>query len=60
MPEGSNGRTFYQRVVEATPEGESLAQCLQSGSCGGSCPSGPDMDHSPRQLFAMVMAGMED
>lgn len=60
MPKGPNGRTFYQRVVNVTPGGKSLAQCLQCGSCGGSCPSGPDMEHTPRQLFAMVMAGMED
>ncbi len=33
--------------------------CIQCGTCGGSCPSGPDMDHSPRQLFAMIRAGMK-
>jgi len=52
--------TLFQRVVEATPGGELLSQCLQCGSCGGSCPSGADMDHTPRALFAMISAGLED
>ena len=52
--------TFFDRVVEATPGGEVLSQCLQCGSCGGSCPSGADMDHSPRGLFALINAGFED
>jgi len=37
-----------------------LSQCLQCGTCGGSCPSGPDMDHTPRALFALIKAGFED
>lgn len=60
MPGNAYGRSFYDRVVAATPHGTSLAQCLQCGSCGGSCPSAQDMDASPRELFAMIMAGMED
>ncbi len=52
--------TFFDRVVEATPGGELLSQCLQCGSCGGSCPSGADMDYSPRGLFALINAGFED
>ena len=56
---GSNG-SFQQRVIEATPGGEVLITCLQCGSCGGSCHSGPDMDHTPRRLFAMIGAGMQD
>ena len=55
---GSNG-SFQQRVIDATPGGEVLVTCLQCGTCGGSCPSGPDMDHTPRRLFAMIGAGME-
>ncbi|MEP0764086.1 MAG: 4Fe-4S dicluster domain-containing protein [Chloroflexota bacterium] len=54
------GHTFFDRVVKATPGGELLAKCLQCGSCGGSCPSGADMDHTPRALFALINAGMED
>lgn len=51
--------TFFDEVVAATPGGSShLELCLQCGTCGGSCPSGPDMDHTPRALFAMIAAGM--
>ena len=35
-----------------------LEMCIQCGSCGGSCPSEADMDHTPRMLFAMLRAGM--
>src|SRR5574341_790577 len=52
--------TFFRRVMAATPGGEVLLTCLQCGTCGGSCPSGQDMDATPRKLFAMARANMED
>ena len=52
--------TFMQSVIEATPGDPHLERCIQCGTCGGSCPSGPDMDHTPRALFAMIDAGWED
>jgi heterodisulfide reductase subunit C len=52
--------TFFEEVVTATPSDPHLESCLQCGTCGGSCPSGPDMDHTPRALFAMIAAGMKD
>jgi heterodisulfide reductase subunit C len=53
--------TFFDEVVTATPGGKvNLELCLQCGTCGGSCPSGPDMDHTPRALFAMISAGMRE
>lgn len=51
------GNPFLQEVMAATPGGDKLINCLQCGTCGGSCPSGPDMDHTPRQLFALINAG---
>ena len=60
MPVNKNGSSFYRQVIEATPGGKALATCLQCGTCGGSCPSGDDMDHTPRHLFAMINAGMRD
>lgn len=60
MPGNGAGRSFYKRVVAATPGGEALATCLQCGTCGGSCPSAQDMDATPRRLFAMVRADLED
>ena len=52
--------TFLGQVMEATPGGERLVHCLQCGSCGGSCPSGADMEYTPRTLFALVTAGERD
>ena len=47
-------------MIEATPGGERIVHCLQCGSCGGSCPSGADMEYTPRTLFAMINAGDRD
>lgn len=49
---------FERRVIDATAGDSRLEMCIQCGTCGGSCPSGPDMDHTPRQLFAMIRGGM--
>ena len=51
---------FLREVAAATLDGERLQLCLQCGTCGGSCPSGPDMDHTPRHLFALVAAGKRE
>jgi len=51
--------TLYDQVA-AIPGGERLKSCLQCGTCGGSCPSGPDMDHTPRDIFAMILAGKRE
>ena len=49
--------SFLAQVIEATPGGERLLHCLQCGSCGGSCPSGADMEYTPRTIFALINAG---
>jgi heterodisulfide reductase subunit C len=54
---GEKKNTFLQEVIDATPNGERLVHCLQCGSCGGSCPSGADMEYTPRTLIAMINAG---
>ena len=35
-------------VMRATPGESRLEMCIQCGTCGGSCPSGMDMDHTPQ------------
>ena len=52
--------SFLQQVIASTPGDPKLEMCVQCGTCGGSCPSGPDMDHTPRALFAMIRAGLRD
>lgn len=57
MEPALQSNTFLAEVMEATPDGEKLLTCLQCGTCSGSCPSGPDMDYSPRKVFALIRAG---
>ena len=52
-----NRGKFLEEVIQAVPGGEELVHCLQCGSCGGSCPSGADMEYTPRTLFALINAG---
>jgi heterodisulfide reductase subunit C len=49
-----------EKVMDATPGDSRLEMCIQCGTCGGSCPSGADMDHTPRALFALIRAGLRD
>ncbi|NTU81979.1 MAG: 4Fe-4S dicluster domain-containing protein [Chloroflexales bacterium] len=51
---------FFREVIADTPGDPHLEACIQCGTCGGSCPSGPDMEHTPRTLFAMIAAGMRE
>ncbi len=55
-----HGLTFLDEVEALTPGESRLLMCIQCGTCGGSCPSGPDMDHTPRHIFAMIRADMRD
>lgn len=52
--------SFFEEVVRATPGQSNLERCIQCGSCGGSCPSGPDMEHTPRHLFELIQAGLKE
>lgn len=54
------GRRFLREVMDATPGVSRLNMCIQCGSCGGSCPSAAEMDHTPRRLFAMILADLRD
>lgn len=59
-PRENRSLSFLDRVRRKTPGDCRLEMCIQCGTCGGSCPSGLDMDHTPRQLFALIRAGMEE
>jgi quinone-modifying oxidoreductase, subunit QmoC len=52
--------SLLQEVKLRTPGDSRLEMCIQCGTCGGSCPSGSAMDHTPRAIFAMLRAGMRD
>lgn len=51
---------FLEEVSARTAGVSRLEMCIQCGTCGGSCPSADDMDHTPRMLFAMIRAGMKE
>jgi len=44
----------------SVPGGERLSDCIQCGTCSGSCPVSYYMDNPPRKLFAMIRAGLRD
>jgi len=46
--------------VYSIPGGEKIKDCLQCGTCSGSCPVAWAMEETPRQIFAMIRAGMRD
>jgi heterodisulfide reductase subunit C len=54
------GAQFVAEVRAQTAGISRLQMCIQCGSCGGSCPSGQSMDHTPRALFALIRAGKRD
>ncbi len=52
--------SFLDEVQPRTPGESRLLKCIQCGTCGGSCPSGADMQYTPRHIFAMIRADMRD
>ena len=51
---------LLREVSLRTPGESHVEMCIQCGTCGGSCPSGNAMDHTPRAIFAMLRAGMRE
>ncbi len=49
-------RSFYDKVLEATPSGERLRLCLECGNCSGICPFGYLMTYPPSRMIAMLRA----
>jgi quinone-modifying oxidoreductase, subunit QmoC len=46
--------------IYGIPGGEKIKDCIQCGTCSGSCPVSWAMEETPRQIFAMIRAGMRD
>ena len=62
-----NIATKLERIDEAIPASTDLApiqemirSCIQCGTCTGSCPNAFAMDHTPRQLWRLVLLGQKD
>jgi len=52
-------KNFVEEVT-ATPGGENIRACIQCGICTGSCPVANEMEYSPREIIALIRAGMRD
>jgi heterodisulfide reductase subunit C len=50
-------RQRFLKEAEAVPGGDRISQCLQCGTCTGSCPVSYAMDIPPRKLIALFRAG---
>ena len=50
-------RAAFLAEIDRIPGGERLNQCIQCGTCSGSCPVSYAMDYSPRQVIALFRAG---
>ena len=45
--------------IASIPGGDKLFNCIQCGTCSGMCPLSPYMDYTPRQIIAMIRAGLK-
>lgn len=52
-------REEISNLLYAT-HGEPLKTCIQCGTCAGTCPAVEYMDHTPRQLIAMINADLKE
>lgn len=60
MSAGLKSSHFVDEVIAETPDGRRIRDCIQCGTCGGSCPSGADMQYTPRNMIALINAGRRD
>jgi quinone-modifying oxidoreductase, subunit QmoC len=51
-------RDAFLKQVEHIPNGEKIKNCIQCGTCTGTCPVSNWMDITPRETVAMFRAGM--
>jgi heterodisulfide reductase subunit C len=50
----------FGRDIMSVPGCETLLSCIQCGTCSGTCPLSVYMEHSPRQIMALVRADFKD
>jgi quinone-modifying oxidoreductase subunit QmoC len=53
-------QAFAREVYKHVDFGEEIKMCMQCGVCAASCPLSLQMDHPPRQIFAMIRAGKRE
>jgi len=58
---GARYRNNFLTEVEAHVEdGQWVKMCMQCGVCAGSCPLGPQWQHTPQKIFQMIRAGKRE
>ncbi len=50
----------FGKSIMAVPGCDRLSSCIQCGTCSGTCPLSVYMEHSPRQIMALVRADFKD
>lgn len=50
----------FMEKIHSIPGGGAIKRCIQCGTCSGTCPVSWAMEESPRQIIAMIRAGMKD
>ncbi len=63
MVAATAGTISFRQEVENllyAEEGASLVRCIQCATCSAACPAVEFMDHTPRELIALINAGMKD
>ncbi len=54
-------RAAFWEQIKSIPQGEKILNCIQCGTCTGSCPVSYMMDITPREIVALFRAGhLED
>jgi heterodisulfide reductase subunit C len=49
-------KKIYEEFFRSA-DGAKLKECIQCGTCSGSCPVAKSMDYTPREIIAMLRAG---
>lgn len=57
--EAELSKSFPYEVAKY-PGGENVWDCIQCGTCSGTCPVSLYMDHTPRKIIAMIRGGFKD
>lgn len=50
----------FGREIMSAPGCDRLVRCIQCGTCSGTCPLSVYMEHSPRQIMALVRADFKE
>ena len=50
----------FAHWITSLPAGEKMKECIQCGTCSGSCPVSVYMDYTPREIIAMARMGFKE